>query len=81
MHTDSYIFVIDEIKKVQDILLLCSLSFDATQFFAQTALPVPIALSSKNDSNTLRFFSVMEKKLMIVSLRISNSKSVGLLKT
>lgn len=47
-------------------------------YCAQTALPVPIGLSSKNESNTLRFFGVLENKLMIVSLRISNSKSVGL---
>lgn len=74
-----YVFVIDEIKEVQEytIAVLIVLWRHAA-FFAQTALPVPIALSSKSESNTLRLFGVMEKKLMIVSLRILNSKSVGL---
>jgi hypothetical protein len=47
-------------------------------FYAQTVLPVPTASVSMNESKTLRSIGIMEMKLMIVSLRIPNSKSVGL---
>lgn len=47
-------------------------------FYAQTVLPVPTESASMNESNTLSFIGIMEMKLMIVSLRIPNSKSVVL---
>jgi hypothetical protein len=47
-------------------------------FYAQTVLPVPTASASMNESNSLSFIGIMELKLMIVSLRIPNSKSVVL---